>query len=64
MVTEIVTQRRSSEAPPETLVALLGRHGSDESAEAPAIAAHPPRRRVRLVAVHAATSGPDWLGTF
>jgi hypothetical protein len=64
MVTEIVTRCRSNEAPPETLAALLSRHGSDESAEPPAIAAHPAGPRVRVVAVHAATSDPDTPGTF
>jgi hypothetical protein len=64
MVTEIVTRCRSTGAPPQTLAALLGRHGSGESAEPLAIAAHPPGLRVRVVAVHAATSDPDWLGTF
>jgi hypothetical protein len=63
MATEIVTHRRSSETPPETLVIVLGRHGSHESAEPPAIAAHTPEPRVRVVADHTARPDPDWLGT-
>ena len=59
MVTEIVTQRRSNETPAGTLVTVLGCDGTAESGEAPR-----PGLQVRVVAVHSATSGPDWLGTF
>jgi hypothetical protein len=63
MATEIVTQRLSSETPPETLVIVLGCDGSDESAEPPVIAAHTPEPRGGVVAVHTARSDPAWLGT-
>ena len=64
MFTEFVTQRRSSEAPPEALVTVLGCDGSDASGEPPAIAPHRPGPRRRVVAAHAATPGPNRLGTF
>jgi hypothetical protein len=50
MVAEIVTQRRSREAPPQAPVTVFGCERRTEP-------------RPRVLAVQAATSGPDRLGT-
>jgi hypothetical protein len=62
MLTHIETERQSREAGREVSNIVVGYPGSNDSDKPVAVAAERAGLHVSVVTVHAAASGPDWLG--